>query len=65
MLSVEQLRKIDPELKHLSDDEVLQVCNTFYALGQIMYEDWEAQRGGSKNPFGVLQDSTESGTLTP
>ena len=65
MLSVEQLRKIDPDLAHLSDDEVLRVRNTFYELGQIMYEDWEAQRGGSKNPFGVLQDSTENGTLTP
>ena len=65
MLSVEQLRKIDPDLAHLSDDEVLRVRNTFYELGQIMYEDWEAQRGGSKNPFGGLQDSTENGTLTP
>lgn len=53
MLSLNQLRKIDPELRNLSDDEVLKIRDSFYELGQIIYEDWGAN-GGSKNPVGGL-----------
>lgn len=54
MLSVEQLRKIDPDLNKLSDEEVLQVRDIFYDLGQIIYEDY-SKKEDSKNPVGVLR----------
>ncbi len=62
MLSLEKLRKIDPELEGLSDEDVLKIQTFFYELGQIIYEDW-LENSGSKNPVGVLRDLEKDGKI--
>lgn len=60
MLSLESLKKIDPEIAHLSDDELTKIRQSFYDFGQLMFDDWYQQKFGSKNPIGSLTDKSES-----
>jgi hypothetical protein len=55
MLTIRQLKKIDPDLAHLPDDEILEIRNTFYDLGQLIFDDWLENGPVSKYPVGVLQ----------
>ena len=41
MLSIEQARKIEPELKNFSDQEVLEVLNDMYGIGELAFEKWQ------------------------
>lgn len=55
MLSLEELRKIDPTLSDLSDAELIKVRNDLYKLGQIVFDDWASEdRSGSKFPVKVI-----------
>ena len=47
MLSIEKLREIDPELKDLSNEEIVKILASFYELGEIIWDDWLEQ--GHKN----------------
>ena len=44
MFSIEQLRKEDPKLKNLSDEEITEVRDKLYALGDLMFDCWLAKR---------------------
>lgn len=50
MLSVKQCRKIEPDLGILTDEEVLEVLNDMYGLGQLAYEKWVRERAVPKPP---------------
>lgn len=51
MLSIEELRAEDPDLKDLSDKEVEEIRASFYDLGQIIWEDWiRSQKNNGKEP---------------
>lgn len=63
MLSPEQLKKIDPALAHLSDDEVLEVRDSLYDLGQLMFDDWLETEVVSKYPVRVLQKLKEGNKI--
>jgi hypothetical protein len=55
MISLEKLRKIDPELtSSITDKELEDIRNSFYEFGQLMFDDWHDQKFGSKSPVGVL-----------
>lgn len=54
MISLEKLRKIDPETKHLADKEIESIRQEFYAFGQLVFEEWCDEKFGSKNPIGAL-----------
>lgn len=62
MLSIEQLRRIDPDLTDLTDEELLNICDQCYALGQLIFDSWlEArQENGSKYHVGALQETNNS-----
>lgn len=64
MLPVEKLRKIDPNT-HLSDEEVLEIRDSLYDLGNIVFDDWLENGGGSKYPTRVLQKLKDSNKLKP
>ncbi len=49
MLTVEQCRKIEPQLANLTDEEVLEVLNDMYGLGQLAYEKWQKERFQKSN----------------
>ncbi len=63
MLSIEQLRKIDSKLTHLSNDEILEIRDSFYDLGQLIFDDWLENGGGSKYPVRVLQKLEETNKI--
>ena len=55
MLSIEQARKIEPDLENLTDSEVLELISDMYGLGQLAYDKWLKMRG-SKYPDRVLHN---------
>ena len=59
MISLEQCRKIEPDLEKLSDEEVTKIRNLMYGLGQLIYETWDEERSGSKFPLGSLTSKEE------
>jgi hypothetical protein len=63
MLSPQQLRKIDPTKAHLSDEEIVEIRDAFYDLGQLIFDDWLENTAVSKYPVGVLQGLKESNKI--
>lgn len=63
MISLDQLRKIDPDTNHLTDDEFEKIRQSFYDFGQLIFEDWQEQKFGSKNPIGSLTAEQEGHTM--
>jgi|GEM_PF-1261225 len=54
MINLDILRRIDPETAHLDDVELEKIRLSFYEFGQLMFEDWQEQKFGFKNPIGSL-----------
>ena len=52
MLSLSALKKSDPDLAPLTDEEIEQVRESFYAFGELIFEQWCKDKLGSKNPAG-------------
>jgi hypothetical protein len=50
MLTLEQMRKIDPELGHLSDAELEQIRLALYDAVQLAHEVYVGKKYGSKCP---------------
>lgn len=60
MLSVEQLRKIDPETADMSDEEIEALRADMYETVQLAFEAWWQDNSGSKYPVGSLPLSDEA-----
>lgn len=56
MLSLEQLLKIDPDLENIPREELEKTRLKLYELGQLIFDDWLENEGGSKYPTRVLQE---------
>jgi hypothetical protein len=52
MISIEQLRKIEPAFEKYSDKELLKIRALLYSAGQLALENYVADKGGSKYPVG-------------
>lgn len=63
MLSLGQLRKIDPNLAHLSDEEIIEIRDSLYDLGGLVFDDWLENGDGSKYPVRFLQRLKESNNI--
>lgn len=50
MITLDDCRKIDPSLRHMSDEELKKVLETLYGLGALALESYS---NVSKNPDGV------------
>jgi len=59
MISLDECKKIQPELVDLSDEEVKKIRDLLYGLGQLVFETWNEKKGDSKNPLGSLTSSNE------
>lgn len=46
MLNIKQLRKIDPTLKDLNDEEVENIKESYYELGQLIRDVWLKEKNG-------------------
>ncbi len=63
MLNIEKLRKIDPELNGISDDEAIKIRDKYYELGRLIFDDWLDSVSGSKYPIGILHKLGESNKI--
>ncbi len=63
MISLSKLRKLDPGVAHLSDEELKAVRESFYGLGSVIFEDWCEQKFGSKFPIGDNNDDQNKGKI--
>lgn len=43
MITIAQARKIDPEVETLSDEELIELLNDIYGLGQLAFEKWQEE----------------------
>ena len=59
MISLDECRKLEPDLTKLSDEEVTKIRNLMYGLGQLIYETWDEERSDSKIPLGSLTTSAQ------
>ena len=48
MLNLEYLRRIDPSLKTLSDEDLERVRAKLYDIGQFAFEEWLKERNKPK-----------------
>ncbi len=62
MISVQQARKIDPELKDLTDEEIQAVIKDLYDLGSLALECWVATKS-SKFPKGLLSNQNNTNKI--
>lgn len=44
MLTLEQLRKIDPDLKDCPDEELIKIRSALYELGNFAFDTWLVER---------------------
>lgn len=70
MLSLEHLRKVDPLLEKLTDEQLERVRAKLYELGQLAFETWIKERGMGipakivpNYPFRVLRSSFRESTI--
>lgn len=56
MLSIEKLRKIEPEFKDLTDEEIEAIARELYDSAEFAFDVWW-DKSGSKNPLGSLNNS--------
>ena len=61
MLSVEQMRKVDPELASLSDSELEALRSDLYETAQLAFDVWWTEKSGSKNPVRLLPTAEDVG----
>lgn len=57
-ISLEQLRKLDSNTSSLSDEELKKVRQSFYDLGQLMFDNWYEEKFSSKNPTWSLTEKS-------
>ncbi len=53
MISIEELRKIDPRFCEVTDEELIKIRHSLYILGQLALESFIESKTGSKNPLRV------------
>lgn len=63
MINLNTLRKIDPEVNELTDEELENTRKEFYEFGEILFDDWYEQKFGSKFPLGSLTIKYEEHTI--
>ena len=64
MININKIRNIDKvNTSHLDDKELEILYESFYDLGQLIFDDWYEQRFGSKFPVGSLTTNKEEHTI--
>ncbi len=65
MLSIEELKKIDPSLKELSDEEVAIVRARLYEMVQLSFDSWWEDKNGSKRHTGLSLNDEDKSKIYP
>lgn len=56
MITLQQARRIAPELNHLSDRELQRILDLLYALADLAIDTYLAEQPGSKPGSGILAE---------
>ncbi len=59
MITIEELKKLEPELADKSDKEVTVIRNLLYQAANLALENFFEDKSGSKNPVGLLTSSEQ------
>jgi len=62
MLSIDELKKIDPALQDLSDEEITDIRARLYALAELALDCWADQ---VRENSGSVASDTSRGKLLP
>lgn len=54
MISLEELRCLEPALRGVSDEALLEIRSQLYALGELALDVWQREQSGSNYPHGVV-----------
>ena len=65
MLSIEQLKRIEPELTKLSEEELSELRETLYRMAQFAFDVWWHRKSGSKNPVGLFPSQQDEAKIQP
>jgi len=56
MLSLRQLKKEDPRLAELTEEELTELRDALYETANLAFDIWWYQKFGSKNPIGLSEE---------
>ena len=59
MITIEELKKLEPALVDKSDEEITVIRNLLYQGANLALENFFEDKSGSKNPVGSLTSSNE------
>lgn len=60
-MTLAQCRKVAPELNQLSDEDLLEMRDLAYEYAELIFDAWQEQKAGSKNPRESLTNEDGSG----
>lgn len=63
MMSLDQCRKVDKSLENLSDEELTEIRNALYELGNIAFKTWQKEKFPTF-PRGLLQKDDKESKIT-
>ncbi len=63
VITVEQMKKIDPDLADMSEIELEELRDALYESAQLAFDVYWAKKNGSKNPVGSLPTEGADSTL--
>jgi hypothetical protein len=55
MISLEEIKRIDPKLSKYSDEELEKIRALLYSLGQLAFESWLDMSVSKKSPKGIAK----------
>lgn len=53
MISLDKFRELDPRFKYMTEQQLLQIREDLYAMGELAFDLWLEDLDVSKNPPGV------------
>lgn len=62
MISLNECRKVGKSLENLSDEELTEIRNALYELGNIAFKTWQDEKFPNF-PRGLLQNNNKGSTI--
>lgn len=63
MISLEELRRLEPTLRDVSEDTLMEIRSQLYALGELAFDVWQRVQTGSNYPQGVVTLDQSNSTI--
>lgn len=63
MISLDELRRLEPTLRDASKDTLMEIRAQLYALGELAFDVWQREKTGSNYPQGVVTPEQLNSTI--